>query len=48
MVIEEVQALPMLEGVDTVHSRLSIAMEKAGIRPEEEIELYRFTVTRYK
>ena len=40
--------LPMLEGVDTVHSQLSIAMEKAGIRPEEEIELYRFTVTRYK
>jgi len=40
--------LPMLEGVDTVEQQLSIAMEKAGIKPDEEIELYRFTVTRYK
>lgn len=40
--------LPMLEGVDTVDAQLSIAMQKAGIDPEEEIELYRFTVTRYK
>jgi AmmeMemoRadiSam system protein A len=40
--------LPMLEGVDTVDEQLSIAMQKAGISPEEEIELYRFTVTRYK
>ena len=40
--------LPMLEGVNTVDEQLSIAMEKAGIGPEEEIELYRFTVTRYK
>lgn len=40
--------LPMLEGVDTVEDQLSIAMEKAGIGPREKIELYRFTVTRYK
>jgi len=40
--------LPMLEGVDTVDEQLSIAMEKAGIGREEEIELYRFTVVRYK
>jgi len=40
--------LPMLEGVDTVDEQLSIAMGKAGINPDEEIELYRFTVTRYK
>ena len=40
--------LPMLEGVDTVDEQLRIAMEKAGISPKEEIELYRFTVTRYK
>jgi len=40
--------LPMLEGVDTVDEQLSIAMQKAGIGPEEEIELFRFTVTRYK
>ena len=40
--------LPMLEGVDTVDEQLSIVMQKAGIDAEEEIELYRFTVTRYK
>ncbi len=40
--------LPDLEGVDTVTEQVSIAMQKAGIRPEEEIDLYRFTVTRYK
>ena len=40
--------LPMLEGVDTVDQQLSIAMEKAGISQDEVIELYRFTVTRYK
>lgn len=39
--------LPMLEGVDTVEEQVSIAMQKAGIRQDEEIELYRFTVTRY-
>lgn len=40
--------LPDLEGVDTIDEQLSIAMQKAGIRPDEEIDLYRFTVTRYK
>ena len=40
--------LPDLDGVDTVTEQVSIAMQKAGIRPEEEIDLYRFTVTRYK
>lgn len=40
--------LPDLEGVDTVTEQVTIAMEKAGISPEEEIDLYRFTVTRYK
>jgi hypothetical protein len=39
--------LPMLEGVDTVEEQVEIAMQKAGIRPGEEIELFRFTVTRY-
>lgn len=39
--------LPDLEGVDTVTEQVSIARQKAGIRPEETIELYRFTVTRY-
>lgn len=40
--------LPMLEGVDTVEEQVAIAREKAGIRADEDIELYRFTVTRYK
>ncbi|MEN6411285.1 MAG: AmmeMemoRadiSam system protein A [Veillonellales bacterium] len=39
--------LPMLAGVDTVAEQIAIAREKAGISPGEEIELYRFTVTRY-
>ncbi|MEG6586947.1 AmmeMemoRadiSam system protein A [Dendrosporobacter sp. 1207_IL3150] len=39
--------LPMLEGVDTANEQVEIAMQKAGIRPGEEIELFRFTVTRY-
>lgn len=40
--------LPDLEGLDSVEEQVAIAMQKAGIRPDEEIELYRFTVTRYK
>lgn len=40
--------LPDLEGVDTAIEQVGIAMQKAGIRPEEEIDLYRFTVTRYR
>lgn len=39
--------LPDLAGVDTVEEQVSIAMQKAGIASHEEIELYRFTVTRY-
>lgn len=41
--------LPDLDGVDTVEEQLHIAKMKAGIRPEEEeIEIYRFTVERYR
>jgi len=40
--------LPDLEGVDTVNDQVSIAAMKAGISPDEEIELYRFEVKRYK
>ncbi len=40
--------LPDLEGVDTAAEQVAIAMEKAGIRPDEEVDLYRFTVIRYK
>ncbi|KYZ77741.1 hypothetical protein AXX12_17885 [Anaerosporomusa subterranea] len=39
--------LPDLDGVDTVEEQISIAMNKAGIDPHEEIELYRFSVTRH-
>lgn len=40
--------LPMLEGVDTVEEQINIAKEKAGIGVNEQVELYRFFVTRYK
>ncbi len=40
--------LPDLEGVDTVEEQVYIAMQKAGIRPDEKgVSLYRFKVTRY-
>ncbi len=40
--------LPDLEGVDTVEQQLDIAMQKAGIEPDEEdIEIQRFKVQRY-
>lgn len=39
--------LPDLEGVDTVEEQVAIARQKAGIRPEDPVELYRFYVTRY-
>ncbi|MBA4371712.1 MAG: AMMECR1 domain-containing protein [Thermodesulfovibrio sp.] len=39
--------LPDLEGVDTVTDQLRITRMKAGIRPDETAEIYRFTVTRY-
>jgi len=40
--------LPMLEGVETVEEQVDIAMQKAGISPSEEVELYRFSVARYR
>lgn len=40
--------LPDLEGVDTVEEQISIAKMKAGISINEEVELYRFEVKRYK
>lgn len=39
--------LPDLEGVDTVEEQLRIAKAKAGIYPDEPVEIYRFTVERY-
>ncbi|MGI6097422.1 MAG: AmmeMemoRadiSam system protein A [Dethiobacteria bacterium] len=40
--------LPDLEGVDTVEEQLSIARQKAGITPDEQVEIYRFRVERYR
>ncbi|MDH5202005.1 MAG: AmmeMemoRadiSam system protein A [Nitrospirota bacterium] len=40
--------LPDIEGVDTIEEQLRIAKLKAGILPQEEVEIFRFEVTRYK
>jgi AmmeMemoRadiSam system protein A len=40
--------LPDLEGVDTPQQQLSIALQKAGIRPDEPYTIERFTVERHK
>lgn len=41
--------LPDLEGVETVEEQLRITKLKAGIDPDDEdVEIYRFTVVRYK
>ena len=40
--------LPDLEGVDTVAYQIAIARNKANIRDDEKIQLYRFTVTRHE
>jgi AmmeMemoRadiSam system protein A len=39
--------LPDLDGVDTVEEQLRIAKMKAGILPQDEVEIYRFEVNRY-
>lgn len=39
--------LPHLEGVDTISDQVSIAKQKAGIFPEEPVELWRFEVKRH-
>lgn len=39
--------LPDLEGVDTVEYQVAIARRKAGIGPNEPVQLYRFEVERY-
>lgn len=40
--------LPDLEGVDTVEKQIEITRQKAGISENDPIEIYRFTVKRYK
>ncbi len=39
--------LPDLEGVDSVDEQISIAKQKAGIAPYEDVELQRFEVVRH-
>lgn len=40
--------LPDLEGVDTVEEQLKITKMKAGIWTDENLDIFRFTVTRYR
>ncbi len=39
--------LPDLEGVDSVEEQLAITLQKAGIKPRQKYDIYRFTVTRF-
>lgn len=39
--------LPALEGVETPEYQVSIALQKAGIRPDEKYSMERFEVIRY-
>lgn len=40
--------LPDLEGVETVEEQVEIAKRKAGIAPDEPVQIYRFEVERHK
>jgi AmmeMemoRadiSam system protein B/AmmeMemoRadiSam system protein A len=40
--------LPDLEGVSSIKAQIDICRQKAGIEPEEEVNLYRFEVKRYR
>ncbi len=40
--------LPDLEGVDTVEKQINIAKRKAGLREDADVEIYRFTVSRFE
>ena len=40
--------LPDLDGIDSVEQQISIARQKGGISPDEEIDLWRFEVTRHE
>jgi len=40
--------LPDLPGVDSVERQVAIALQKAGIGPDEPFDVQRFTVTRYR
>lgn len=40
--------LPNLEGIKTPKEQIAICRQKAGIGPQEKIEIYRFKVKRYE
>lgn len=40
--------LPDLEGIDTAEEQVNIAKRKAGLEENTEVEIYRFTVSRFK
>jgi AmmeMemoRadiSam system protein A len=40
--------LPDLEGIDTPGQQVGVALQKAGIRPDEDFSIRRFTVTRFR
>ncbi len=40
--------LPNLEGIDTPSEQVSIALQKAGISPQENYSMERFEVVRHK
>lgn len=40
--------LPDLEGIDTIEKQINIARKKAGLNKNDDIEIYRFEVKRYK
>jgi AmmeMemoRadiSam system protein A len=40
--------LPDLEGIETAEKQLNIAKRKAGLREDAEVEIYRFTVSRFE
>jgi len=40
--------LPDLDGIDNIETQISIAKEKAGILPEEDVLLYRFKSERHE
>lgn len=40
--------LPDLEGIDTADKQLNVAKRKAGLGEDAEVEIYRFTVSRFE
>jgi hypothetical protein len=40
--------LPDLPGIETIEEQLRYARMKAGIRPDEPVRLFRFTVRRIR